>query len=122
MAYRRNGPDPRFMKMMDEARIEREHNSRLSDKEREIQSHRTKVELTVRVLWECLQETGVTREDLERKIRQIEERGWAINPDAYYRICPKCGKRVFDYTAKAFEATCMYCGQKVPMYPGEIIE
>lgn len=122
MAYRRTRPDPKIEKMMEQSRIERDHNSRLADKEREVTSHAKKVELMVRTLWECLQEMGVTREDLDRKIQDIEARGWAVNPSPYYRICPKCGKKVFDYTAKAFEATCMYCGLLVPMYPGDIEE
>lgn len=99
---------------------DRRHNSVLSDKQRELDSHSTKIEMVVCVLWECLSEIGVTREELDNKIKEIEERGWAINPPSYYRLCPKCGRKVFDYTEKVFEATCMYCGQNVNMYPGDI--
>ena len=122
MAYRRSRPDPRITKMMEQSVKERDLNSRLADKEREILSHSRKIELMVRILWECLQESGVTREDLDRKMKEIEARGWTVNPTPYYQICPKCGKKVFDYTAKVFEATCMYCGQIVPMHPGDIEE
>ncbi len=99
---------------------ERRHSSMLSDKQRELDSHSIKIEMVACVLWECLTEMGVTEEDLDRKIKEIEERGWTINPPSYYRLCPKCGKKVFDYTSRAFEATCMYCGQTVNMYPGDI--
>lgn len=110
------------MRRFAERARDRGHNSKLSDLDRELTLHRSKVEYTVRVLWECLTELGVTREDFERKMKEIEERGWTINPTPYYRMCPKCGKKVFDYTDKAFEATCMYCGQIVNMYPGDIEE
>ena len=99
---------------------DRRHNSLLSNKQRELDSYGVKVEMVAGVLWECLSELGVTQEDLERKMKEIEERGWSINPPSYYRVCPKCGKKVFDYTANAFEGTCMYCGQIVNMYPGDI--
>ena len=101
---------------------ERRHSSMLSDKQRELDSHSIKIEMVACVLWECLTEMGVTEEDLDRKIKEIEERGWTINPPSYYRLCPKCGKKVFDYTERAFEGTCMYCGQTVNMYPGDIEE
>ena len=100
--------------------IERRHNSQLADKQRELDSHSVKVGMVASVLWECLTEMGVTQEELERKMKEIEERGWSINPPSYYRLCPGCGKKVFDYTEKAFEGTCMYCGQIVNMYPGDI--
>jgi len=101
---------------------ERRHNSLLADKKKELDSHSIKIEMVVCVLWECLSEMGVTQEELNSKIREIEERGWTINPPSYYRLCPKCGKKVFDYTERAFEGTCMYCGQTVNMYPGDIEE
>lgn len=122
MAYRRNREDPKIRKMMEEAQTARDHNAKLADKEREVEGHAKKIELMVRTLWDCLSEMGVTREELDNKIREIEERGWTVNPNPYFRICPKCGKKVFDYTDKAFEATRMYCGQIVPMHPGDTEE
>ena len=122
MAYRRNREDPQIRKMMEEAQTARDHNSKLADKEREIEGHKKKIEFMVRTLWDCLSEMGVTREELDNKIREIEKRRWTINPNPYFQICPKCGKKVFDYTDKAFEATCMYCGQTVPMHPGDTEE
>ncbi len=99
---------------------ERRHSNMLADKQKELDNHTAKVEMVARVLWECLSELGVTREELDCKMKEIEERGWSINPPSYYRPCPKCGRKVFDYTAKAFEGNCMYCGQTVNMYPGDI--
>lgn len=101
---------------------ERRHNAVLSEKERELESHRAKIEISAGVIWECLSEMGVTSEDLEVKMKEIEDRGWAINPPSYYRLCPKCGKKVFDYTANVFEGTCIYCGHVVNMYPGDLAE
>jgi DNA-directed RNA polymerase subunit RPC12/RpoP len=100
----------------------RRHDGILSDKERTIDNHRTKIEITARVLYECLMKMGVTREEIERKMQEIEERGWTVNPPGHYRICPECGKKVFDYTDATFEGTCMYCGKRVYMYPGDITE
>ena len=122
MAYRSNRENVKLRKIMEQSELERDHNSKLADKERELESKNMKIEFMVRTLWSCLTEMGATREDLERKLKEIEDRGWTINPTPYYRICPKCGKKVFDYTDKAFEATCMYCGQTVNMYPGDIEE
>ncbi|MBR5976050.1 MAG: hypothetical protein IK020_12855 [Clostridiales bacterium] len=99
---------------------DRTQNSILADKEDELKTHRQKIVYMIRVLWECLMEMGVTREDVDRKMQEIEERGWTINPSGYYRMCPDCGKKVFDYTSRVFEATCVYCGTVVPMYPGDI--
>lgn len=118
----RIGVDPAFTKMIGEGQKTRDLSIKISDKERANAQLRIKVELMVRVLWECLMEMGVTREEIDRKMDEISARGWTVNPSAYYRMCPKCGKKVFDYTAQVFEATCMYCGTKVPMYPGDIEE
>ncbi len=104
---------------LDKASTERRHNSILSDKEQEFDSHRIKVEMAALVLWECLSEMGVTREELNLKMKEIRERGWTITPPSFYQICPKCGKKVFDYTEKSFEATCVYCGQTINIYPGD---
>ena len=101
---------------------DREHNSVLTDKEDALNFHRLKIEYMLHVLWECLMEMGVTREEVDRKMQEIEERGWTINPGGFYRKCPKCNMKVFDYTAKTFDATCMYCGTAVPMYPGDFEE
>ena len=101
---------------------DRAQNSALADKEVALQSHRLRIEYMVRVLWECLMEMGVTREEIDRKMQEIESRGWTINPSGYYRMCPNCGKKVFDYTSRVFEASCVYCGTNVPMYPGDIEE
>lgn len=119
---RRSGVDPAFKKMIAEGQRARNLSSLYSDQERALDQHRLKVELMVRTLWECLMEIGVTREDVERKMDEISKRGWAINPNGYYRICPQCGKKVFDYTEQAFEAACLYCGTTVPMYPGDMEE
>ncbi|MBO4473901.1 MAG: hypothetical protein J5750_03200 [Clostridiales bacterium] len=116
-----NGRLDRQMRHMLEADAkDRSQNSVLADKEDELRAHRLKIEYMIRVLWECLMEMGVTREDVDRKMQEIEERGWTINPSGYYRMCPDCGKKVFDYTSRVFEATCVYCGTVVPMYPGDI--
>ncbi|SMC68381.1 hypothetical protein SAMN06296952_2211 [Oscillospiraceae bacterium] len=109
-------------RFMNERSTVRRHDSVISDKEREVDSKRLKVEIMALTLMELMPELGITREDMERKMKEIEERGWAINPPSHFCLCPKCGKKVFDYTEKAFEATCMYCGQNVPMYPGDTIE
>ena len=101
---------------------ERDHKSKLSDKEGTLDSHTVKVEMVAEVLLECLTEIGVTKEEIELKVKEIMDRGWTINPSSYYQLCPNCGKKVFDYTAKEFEATCMYCGQIVHMYPGGLNE
>ena len=98
---------------------DRMKNSALADKEAALDIQRRKIEYMVRVLWECMAEMGVTRDEIDRKMQEIEERGWTINPDGYYRLCPKCGRKVYDYTEKTFDATCMYCGLAVPMYPGD---
>lgn len=118
--YKRVTHDVR--KIVHERATIRRHDSMITDKKREVDAKRTKVKIMTLTLLELMPELGITREDIESKMKEIEERGWAINPPSYYRICPKCGKKVFDYTEKAFEATCMYCGQIVPMYPGDTIE
>ena len=114
--------DREMRHMLDADAKDRSQNSALADKEAELRAHRLKVEYMIRVLWECLMEMGVTRDEVDRKMHEIEERGWTINPSGYYRPCPNCGKKVHDYTEKVFEATCVYCGTVVPMYPGDIEE
>ena len=96
------------------------HSSNLADKEAKLDSFRDKVDMTSRALLECLYEMGITREELELKIKEIRERGWTVNPPSLYKLCPKCGKKIFDYSDREFEATCMYCGTVVGVYPGDV--
>ena len=102
---------------IDKASTERRHDSMLSDKEQDLNSYRIKVEMAALVLWECLSEMGVTREELELKMKEIRDRGWTITPPSFYQLCPKCGRKVFDYSEKRFEAACVYCGQTINIYP-----
>ena len=50
---------------------ERDHKSKLSDKEGTLDSHTVKVEMVAEVLLECLTEMGVTKEEIELKIKEI---------------------------------------------------
>ena len=104
---------------IDKEWTKRHQSSKLSDKQNDLDSYKVKVEMVAMVLWECLSEMGVTREELDLKMNEIRNRGWTINPPSLYKMCPKCGKKVFDYSEQDFEATCVYCGQVVNIYPGE---
>ena len=108
-----------YNKEIDRSWTERRHNSILSDKQNDLDSYSVKVEMVASVLWECLSEMGVTQEELDLKMKEIMDRGWTINPPALYKLCPKCGRKVYDYSEKEFEATCAYCGQTVNIYPGD---
>lgn len=104
---------------IDKEWTKRHQSSKLSDKQNDLDSYKVKVEMVAMVLWECLSEMGVTREELDLKMNEIQNRGWTINPPSLYKMCPKCGKKVFDYSEQDFEATCVYCGQVINIYPGE---
>ena len=107
---------------IDNSWTERLQSSKLSDKQNDLDSYKVKVEMVALVLWECLSEMGVTREELDLKMQEIRDRGWTVTPSSLYKICPKCGKKVYDYSDKEFEATCAYCGQIVNIYPGDTNE
>lgn len=109
----------RINREIDKDWTERQHNSTLYDKGNDLDSYMVKVEMVASVLWECLSEMGITREELDLKMKEIKERGWTITPPSFYQICSRCGRKVFDYSEKRFEATCLYCGQTMNIYPGD---
>ena len=84
----------------------------------ELNLHVRKLALVNQALYEVLKErTGITEEELRRKIDEIDRRDGVENRrlDAAPLKCPKCGVSV---TAGAL--TCQGCGAKVaPRYPFE---
>ena len=53
---------------IDKSWTERLQSSKLSDKQNDLDSYKVKVEMVALVLWECLSEMGVTREELDLKM------------------------------------------------------
>jgi hypothetical protein len=84
----------------------------------ELARHVRKLALVNQALYELLKErTGITDEDLRRRIEAIDRRDGAANAklDAAPLKCPKCGGTV---TAGAL--SCQSCGATVaPKYPFE---
>ncbi len=81
-----------------------------------------KIELMVRTLWEMLEKMGVSSEEIQAKMQQIQERGISLEPLDNLVLCPTCGKKIKESSHKPFEGTCIYCGTTVPIYPGDSIE
>ncbi|HQA57766.1 MAG TPA: hypothetical protein PK033_07800 [Acetivibrio sp.] len=64
-------------------------------------------------IWELLKEkTGLTDNDLVRKVREIDLRDGVLDGRARSgppKACPKCGKNM-----DKGSSTCIYCGHNVP--------
>ena len=100
----------------------RENGYRREEEALQAQVYEYKIELMLRTLWEILGKMGVSGEEIQAKMQEIQARGMSLEPLDNLVICPTCGKKVPESSHKPFEGTCIYCGTTVPIYPGDSIE
>jgi predicted RNA-binding Zn-ribbon protein involved in translation (DUF1610 family) len=77
-----------------------------------------RLDVMVSAMWELMLEKGFTREQLNAKLDTIKEQRITLDPRLTRVECPKCGKLISENAATPFEGKCLYCGQKVTIYPG----
>ena len=79
------------------------------------------LDIMVSAMWELMIEKGFSREQLNAKLDEIKEQRVTLDPRQSKVVCPGCGRTVSEVKTKPFEGTCIYCGQKVKIYPGDSI-
>ncbi len=79
------------------------------------------LDIMVSAMWELMIEKGFSREQLNAKLDEIKEQRVTLDPRQSKVVCPGCGRTVSEVKTTPFEGTCIYCGQKVTIYPGDSI-
>jgi len=80
------------------------------------------LDIMVSAMWELMIEKGFTREQLNAKLDEIKEQKVTLDPHHSRVICPGCGRIISEQKKTPFEGTCIYCGHKVTIYPGDSID
>ena len=89
-----------------------------------IERNRTELgslDIMVSAMWELMVEKGFSREQLNAKLDKIKEQKVTLDPQHSKVVCPGCGRIISEQKMKPFEASCIYCGHKVTIYPGDSI-
>ena len=80
-----------------------------------------RMDVMVSAMWELMLEKGFTREQLNAKLDKVKEQRLTLDPQLNKVVCPACGKTVSEIPSKPFEGSCIYCGQRITIYPGASI-
>ncbi|MCU7844236.1 MAG: zinc ribbon domain-containing protein [Candidatus Thiodiazotropha sp. (ex Monitilora ramsayi)] len=68
--------------------------------------------LITHAIWELLEENGISENQLEKKIKEIDLRDGIKDGKSSSTItsCPECGKKI-----KSRRSNCFWCGAKIPL-------
>lgn len=76
-----------------------------------------RLELIVGAMWELIQENGISKEALYKKIDDVIERSKTVNYRMTRVNCPRCGKNIQESNKQPLVGNCVYCGAQVTFYP-----
>ena len=79
------------------------------------------LDLMVSAMWELLIEKGFSREELNAKLDKIKEQRVTLDPQFNKVECPACGRILSEQKMTPFEGSCIYCGHKMTIYPGDSV-
>lgn len=79
------------------------------------------LDIMVSAMWELMVEKGFSRDELNAKLDKIKEQKVTLDPQLSKAVCPGCGRIISEQKTTPFEASCIYCGHKVTIYPGDSI-
>ena len=77
----------------------------------------SRLDMITNAMWELLQDNGITREMLYKKMDELVDRR-KQGHNYYTRVaCPRCGKPIQESTKMPLIGRCVYCGAEVTFYP-----